>query len=340
MSNYLFGKSNKMKTNNLHYWLKKYSAYQDNIQLCSRESTTTWWGNRVNFLDEDYNDQKYPFYNHRAVLDNEVVIEYDTPNKDFNLALIRTVEQQLDKDGIKYSLWFSGGKSYHCHVIFNKKNASRLSLLKKSIVRHYGTLYFSAKSNIISWKEYEQLEDNDKEKYVKMIPDLRLCDNNHLVRAEYGLHEESGNHKRLVRMSPCYGDEENELPVGVWQYYSNKLTTVIKRQVSIGISEVMDSEEVKLLLSTTNFKQYGDGKKRALFILINLLKKNHYNPNGKYDSKEELIDFLWDWYKYVGGYQNNKIDISRMVGYYWNRDYSRMGVGYIREVLEDIGVKK
>lgn len=326
-----------MKTNNLHYWLKKYSMYQDKIQLCHRESSTSWWSNRLYFLDEDYNDKKYPFYNHRVVLDNEVVIEYDTPNRDLNLAFARIVEQQLEKHNIKYSLWYSGNKSYHLHMIFNKKNATRISLLKKSIARHFGTLYFSAKSNIIHWTDYEKLSDNEKESYVKILPDLRLCDNNHLVRAEYGLHEESGNNKRLVRMSPCYADEESDLPVGVWQYYSNKLTAVIKRKVSLSVNEVIDSEEVKLLLSTTNFKKYGDGKKRALFILINLLKKNSYNPNGKYDTKEELIEFLWDWYKYVGGYQNTKIDISRMVGYYWNKDYSRMSVRYIREVLEDIG---
>jgi len=129
------------------------------------------------------------------------------------------------------------------------------------------------------------------------------------------------------------------LPNGVWQSYSNKLTTIIKRQVTTGISDVVDSDEVKTLLSTTKFKSFGDGKKRALFILINLLKKNDYNPNGHYDTKEKLIEFLWDWYKYVGGYQQTKIDLSRMVGYYWGRDYSRMGVGYIRDVLEELGGK-
>jgi len=328
-----------MKSNNLHQWLKTYQTHQEQIQLVSRESATTWWGSRVYFLDEDYNDNKYPFYNHRAVLDCEVVIEYDTPERELNLALVKVAERQLEADNIGYSLWYSGGKSYHLHLLIDAKDAGRVQLLKKTVTRYYGTVYMANKSNVISHREYEVLSDKEKERYVRVLPDLRLCDNNHLVRAEYGLHEASGNHKQLTRRTPCYGEELSVVPMAVWQSYSNKLTAVIKRTVSTGLNDVIDSPEVKALLSTTNFKQYGDGKKRALFILINLLKKNTYNPNGTYDTKEKLIEFLWDWYKYVGGYQNTKIDLSRMVGYYWYRDYSRMGVGYIREVLEEISGK-
>ena len=328
-----------MVKNNLHQWLKLYSKFQNDITLCSRESATTWWGNRIKFLDDDYNNQKFPHYNHRAVLDCEIVIEYDNPDKELNKRLINVVEKRLEVDGVKYATWYSGGKSYHCHVLIDRKSASRVSLLKKAFIRYYGVLYLNGKNKVITLPEYKLLSGDEQESFVRVMPDIRLADNNHLVRAEYGLHEHSGNHKSVVKKCPDYGVELSVVPVGVWQEYSNRLTAIIKRDVTIGVSNVIDSDEVKLLLSTTNFKSFGDGKKRVLFILINLLKQTSSNPNGRFAVKSELVDFLWDWYKYVGGYEFTKQSISGMVGYYWSRDYSRMGVKYIREVLEDIGVK-
>ena len=326
-----------MKTN-LNTYLKMYSEFQKDITLVSRESGTTWWGNRVKYLDDDYNSSKFPFYNHRSVLDCEVVIEYDNPDKSLNFRFIKKAEELIKRDGLDYAIWFSGGKSYHLHIMMNFKNASRLSLIKKTVIRYYGTFYINGRNHIVSQFDYNGFSDVKKDKYVRMLPDLRLSDNNHLVRAEFGLHEGSGFHKGLIRKTPTYGDSLSVVSSVIWQSYADKVTAVIKRQVSIGVGNVIDSPEVKLLLSTTNFKQYGDGKKRVLFILINLLKKTVYNPEGLY-GKSELVDFLWDWYKYVGGYELTKNSISGMVGYYWSRDYSRMGIGYIREVLEEIGHK-
>lgn len=327
-----------VKTNTLHHWLKVYQQYQEDITLCSRDTAKSWWANRVKFLDEDYNDCKFSHYNHRSVLDMEAVIEYDNPDKTFNLKLINEVEKLLDRDKIKYALFFSGGKSYHLHILFDPKNASRLQLLKKVILRYYGTMYVNAKGKVLNHEEYDKLDPEVQEEYIRHLPDLRLAENNHLVRAEYGLHEASGNHKSTTRRSPDFAASLSELPPHIWQDYSRKITTVIKREVSVGVGDVIDSPEVKLLLSTTNFKQYGDGKKRVLFILINLLKKTVYNPEGRYE-KQDLVDFLWDWYKYVGGYELTKQSIVGMVGYYWSRDYSRMSIKYIREVLEELGVK-
>ena len=324
--------------NNLNTYLKLYREFQKDITLVSRETGTTWWGNRVKYLDEDFNSNKFPFYNHRSVLECEAVIEYDNPDKYLNLRLIKKAEEQIKRDGLDYAIWFTGGKSYHLHVLFDVKSASRISLLKKVILRYYGTLYIDARNHIVTESEYKEFDSVKQDKYVRMLPDLRMSDNNHLVRAEYGLHEGSGNKKGLIRKTVKYGECLSVLPSGVWQSYSDKITAVIKRKVSEGVGQVIDSPEVKLLLSTTDFKKFRDGKKRALFILINLLKKNRFNPEGKYD-KTELVDVLWDWYKYVGGYELTKNSIAGMVGYYWTRDYSRMGVGYIREVLEELGHK-
>ena len=323
---------------NLNTYLKKYWEFQKDITLVSRESSTTWWGNRVKYLDDDYNDSKHSFYNHRSVLECEIVIEYDNPDKALNLRFIKMAEELVKREGLEYSIWFSGGKSYHLHILMDLKKASRISLIKKTIIRHYGTLYISGHNYLVTKEAYDKFDKAKKDKYVRMLPDLRLSDNNHLIRAEYGLHEGSGNHKGLVRKTVNYGEVLSPVVSDIWQEYSAKITAVIKRQVSTGVGNVIDSEEVKLLLSTTNFKKFGDGKKRVLFILINLLKKTNYNPEGRYD-KVELVDFLWDWYKYVGGYELTKNSIAGMVGYYWTRDYSRMGVGYIREVLEEIGHK-
>jgi len=297
-------------------YLSFYFGLQQDITLVYRPHDKTWWGNRVKLFTREYYD-KYPFYNHRSILNNEVVIEFDKDTKEENLLYTRMVEDKLKNEGVSYKLWFSGGKSYHIHTLWDMKNISNPSVMKKVIMEHY--------SPVVT------IEGVSK----KVSPDMQLKDNNHLIRLEYSLHEKSGNKKRYIRSSGDY-TKINTISEQLWEEYATYKEYLLKIQMTRNVNSVIESPEIKYLLSSSNMKKIGDGKKRILFILINILKKNTQNTNGKYENKEELTNFLYEWYKYSDGYEYSKQQIKRMVDYYWEKDYSNMGITYIRTLLDEV----
>ena len=291
------------KLNTLNAYLREYYKLHENIVLVSRPTEKTYWNDRCSYLDDNYNPNKH--YNHRSVLDNEVVIEFDMDDPAENVRLSTLVENRLKEDRIAYSAWFSGGKSTHIHFLINTKNCSNIRLLKKIVMSYYA-------------------RDCD------VLPDLRLAENNHLVRAEFGIHEKTQINKHMLRKfkNPIL---EQDLTNKVWQIYSHKQTAVVKRRVSCDLSSVLESKEVGFLLSSTQFRELGDGRERVLFALIHLLKT-------KYTDKSELVKYLVDWYKYSGGYKLSSSDIVHKVNYHYNRSY-RITEDYIKELLEEIGYK-
>ena len=290
-----------MKT--LRGFLNKYYELQDDITLVYRPSAKSWWNNRCQYLDDRYIPNTP--YNHRSILRNEVVVEFDNEDKKKNETFINAVRKSLHKDGISYHLWFSGGKSYHLHFLINTKTASNIKLLKTVILRYYS----------------EGLPE---------LPDMRMADNNHLIRAEYGLHENKGTYKKLVFKSRNYL-KINELPQAVWSEYVKKMTTVVKRRTTIDMKDVLNSKELALVLSSTDFRnKIGDGRERLLWMLIHLLKSKH--------TKESLNRYLWEWYKYSGGYKLSLEDIKSKVNYHWNRNYN-ITIDSISDLLKELGVE-
>ena len=62
-------------------------------------------------------------------------------------------------------------------------------------------------------------------------------------------------------------------------------------------------------------------------VLIQTLKKQY--------EKDDLVDFIYDWYRYAGGYKMDEISIRRKVYYHWNRDYGVFH--WIEELAEELG---
>ena len=104
-----------MKT--LQWWLRRYIQFQDSILLVYRPTLKSWWGDRCYYLDDDYLQSKP--YNHRSVLDNEVVIEFDEEDKTLNRKCADYVCKRLKTDNIGFSKWDSGNKSIHVHCMID-----------------------------------------------------------------------------------------------------------------------------------------------------------------------------------------------------------------------------
>ena len=284
---------------------KQYQQHQKEILLVYHPTLTSSWRDRVLFLSKDYSSFKK--YNHRSILKNEIVIEYDEEDKELNRKLTDKVSQRLTKLNIPWSKWSSGNKSTHLHCFLKLPDKINYSLFKRSFL------------SVITKGLSESIK-----------PDTQLC-GAHLIRAEYGVHEKTGNIKKLISKSRDY-PRAGEVPPEVWKEYSYRMKLSVKNKMHWNTKDLVNSKEVKLLMDSINLKRAGDGRERVLWLLIHLLK-------GQYETKEALTEFLVNWYKYSGGYKLGAEDIRRKVKNQYHKEYTP-GVTYIKNLLEDLGLEK
>jgi len=316
-------------------YLRKYFRIQPEITLCYRPSLKHAWNDRCNYLDDNYLEGKA--YNHRSILKNEVVAEYDEDDKELNKKAINEFIDRIKSMKWSYSLWTSGNKSMHCHFFIEPRECSNIPLLKNTILRQLGTYYYNKETkNLIFDRNKVPREEfntfgylNKDSKYREILPDLKLCSDNHLIRAEFGIHEKTGFTKELIK---TYKDplKFNIITEDLWLAYSNAVTQVTRQKTSNYLTEVNALPEFRLLLDCDRFRNYGDGRERALFALIHLLKP-------KYTKKEDLMEFLVTWYKYSSKASPDLSDnqIRNKINYHWGRNYI-ITVKFLRDILEDI----
>ena len=283
----------------LQSYLDKYLQYQENILLVSRTSLKSWWGDRCSYKDKAYIPTKH--YNHRSILFNEIVIEFDHDDLKINKRLAEKVADRLSKDKITYMIWHSGNKSYHLHTLVNTKKVSNLRLLKKKFIQHYT-------------------------EGLPFKPDLQVAADSHLIRAEFGIHEKTNMIKTKVYESRKYF-RLNTIPKSVWQEYSKAITTVVRRRISKDVGEESECTCLKYIGVAEEFRENQDGCERALFVLIHTLKKKY--------KKDELQKHLWEWYRYAGGHKLSEIDVFNKVNYHYNRHYGTYRM--VEDLLVELG---
>lgn len=287
---------------NLNWWLEQYHKIQKDIMVCYRPTLKSYWGDRTLYKSKNFINNKS--YNHRSMLDNEIVIEFDDQSYDLNKKHADIVANRLATDNISYSKWDSGNKSVHVHTLLSIGQVSNPSLFKKVFMRHYS----------------EGLP----------LPDLRLASNNHLIRAEYGIHEKTQKKKRLIYRTPDY-PFISIVPQIIWTKYTNEYHRVLKIRTTKEINQLSEHPAIKYILTSEKFRNHSDGRERSLFMLIHILKPSYIGR------KDELIKFLQDWYKYSSGIQLSDKQIEGKVKYHWTKTYN-FGRTYLSELLESIGL--
>lgn len=285
-------------------YLNKYYNIQQDILLVAHPNEQSSWGDRCYYLDEDYDHNVH--YNHRAILNNEVVLEYDYDDYELNKYLVDTAAKKLTDHKIPWSKWFSGNKSFHLHFFVDIKQAKRPHILKSVILQYYG-----------------------KDKDYK--PDLQLASPSHNIRAEYGIHEKTGNHKVYVSSWGNYPTIA-ELPNIIWELYVERVHTVLKASITRNTKDLETHPLIQQILNTTEFRKNDDGRERALFVLIHVLKP-------KYDSRDKLTSFLQDWYRYSGGRQLSSWSIKCKVNYHWDRQYTFTET-FLNNLAYELGLEK
>jgi hypothetical protein len=285
-------------------YLDRYHDFQSEILLVYRALGSTSWSDRCLYLGPGYEDTKP--YNHRVILRNEIVIEFDSDDVQLNRKLADKVAQRLRSDNIKFAKWTSGNKSVHVHCIVRTGDVRDRALLKRVFTQHYCS-------------------------DLPFRPDLQLTHENHLIRAEYGVHEKTGRRKTLISKDsayPCF----SEIPLAVWEKYNAEFRQGLARRLVRNKDSIKEHPGFKFLITTQDFGAVGDGRERALFLVTHALK----NDFG--DNKEAFTQYIQDWYKYSGGRQKSQADIARFVNYHWNKTY-HIGSKAINNFMEEIGRK-
>lgn len=289
------------KLSSLTTLLSLYYKWQDKIVLVYRPTDETNWNNRCLFLGEKYNSMTP--YNHRLILRNEIVIEFDDDSKEKNLQLIKEVIKRLKKDNINYSLWDSGNKSYHCHLFVELGNVTNVTLLKRCFIKYY----------------CQGLE----------LPDMQMCQETHLVRSEFGVNEKSGKKKSLVENSKDY-PQLNYIPKKIWEIYNLEIQKSFTKTIIKDTKELLETPLLKTVLDTIRMKQeVKDGRERILWMLSQLLKTKY--------PKDELKSFLNDWYTYSGGNKLTQRQINLKVEQAYKKDYN-ITENFINTLAEDLGL--
>jgi hypothetical protein len=261
------------------------------------------WKVRHTINSKDFNPLTQ--YNHRNILDNEIVIEFDLPKLEDNAKLAQTLVEVFNSFKLNYAVHWSGNKSYHMHLFFDISKVSDISLMKRTLIRYY--------TNSLGYK-----------------PDMQMAVRRHLIRMECGLHEKTLQYKKALIVTPHY-PLLNKVPTQVWQLYDEERRKRIDRKV-LRNADLEKLPEIETLLQGVNVKTADDGRERILFVLIHVLK-------GKYvQRQEELVQFLYDWYRYTGGRKLTKQQIYHKVRYHWNRTYY-ITQNYINNLLQDIGIE-
>jgi hypothetical protein len=305
-----------------------YTNCQKNIVLVYRGSKEESWARRCMYLDPKYSPKVN--YNHRSIMDCEIVIEYDTDNKELNMSLADRAIAKLRKAGIDWAQWGSGNKSFHVHSLFKiPTNVQNLPLLKTVIMKYFGEFYLDEKTNTVY--DSKSLVPGNVEA-TRILPDLRLA-SSHLIRAEFGLHEKSQGVKSLIRASsnaPCL----SLIPAIIWEHYERAQKNSIAIRMGQQTKDLYKSDIVKMLTDTVQFKEnMDDGRERVMFALIHILKP-------QYKDVESLSEFLYEWYSYSSNQapQMSYVDVRNKVKYHWSKSYN-ISESFLRRLIEEVSGK-
>lgn len=268
-----------MRSTLLEY-LTAYSQWQPDILLISRKTALEGFGKKCLLNNASFDPMEH--YNHRNILDDEIVIEFDTDDHVANGKLAGYVTLKAAAEKMKYSAWTSGNKSVHVHTFFDLATYDDKKLIKRLIT---------------DW-----LCEG-----LTVAPDYQLTVRRHLIRAEFGIHEKTGKYKQCLQETTNY-PKLNKVPYFIHNLYHR---VQARRPVENPKSITVLCPYVQQVLSATNIK---DGKQQLMYRLIHILKQSY--------TQEEVIAWMIRWYANNGGHKLSPRKIKDLVEYHWDRHYT------------------
>ena len=322
----------------------------DALKLSARDIATGSWTKWEDFYKGHWDDRllRGGYDLHREVLYNEIVIESDYPDYVDNFDATRIIGAILEKKGFIPHYYYSGSKSIHCHVYLDFAQLGKVDqILQDLIMQRYRTgnrfrkefIEFVRGLMIRCW-------DTGIREF-----DEQLIHSSHLIRAEQSRNKKGyktflGYTYKDLSFVPKICNEDNRIypEIGgirvskgydaqalVEEFWNgivlkDRKSKVRRKESALSRWSNPNAKEhlrhcVRFMLSD-RFKTAGDGYKRAMFILINELKRIH--------SIDETMLILHDWNRRMGH------PISDFKPHINSKEYS-LSCGYIHSFLETLG---
>ena len=272
----------------------------------------------------------------------DLLIDIDSKYFDYSKISAELLIQALEFHGVKnIGIKFSGGKGIH--IIIPKKAFPQLvrGIETKNMFPEWPRIITRYLNELIKPKLISKITElTTKETYVKdyeeaakVMPDLILVSSRHLFRTPYSLHEKTGLASVVIEKNrlkdfnlkiaeplkaeiknfypDCKENEARELLVSALDWYEEKEKKVSKDNLKRKFEEIT-IDKAKIIYPRcieTIMKGMQDGKKRALFILLNYfnslnltweeieIKLNEWNEKNKPKLRDGYIQSQLNWHK-------------------------------------------
>ena len=247
-------------------------------------------------------------YNHRAVMQNEVVLDLDDESKDKNSQGYLYMDARGREMKLKFSVWQTGGKGYHLHYIFEGlEKVHDIRLMKGLLAEHIlGPL-----ETVLKW---------DRQLLGK-----------HLVRMEGGMHERyPGQYRYKTLWEDCGHLQPNKIPNSVWKKYRQEVIKSALYRLRRR-HEVPSGRHTPTCLKhilSPKYREHKDGGKRAIFIIASFFRKV---PD------DELITLLKDYNKYNLREPLNPFQLKQLFDSVRNNKGRFVGCRYRHALLREVG---
>jgi hypothetical protein len=264
----------------------------------------------------DYKDtrQEPGNFNHRAVLPEELVLDFDCSDEALPEG-VHFVQQKLDQEKHNFTMWRTNSDKggVHIHSLWNIPATVAEPQLLKNILAEYLT----------------------EGKLDEMKIDRQLF-GKHLVRFEGGHYEKlppgKAGRKELLYVN---GEpfKKNNIPQAVWDEYTGKVLAFRLRGLRQArkITRARDTpESIKFILSD-KFKEHRDGGKRGMFVLASYYRKL---PD------EELWQLLRDFNRYNLRVPLTDIQMQAIIKSVREHKGAHVGEPYRKNLLRSIGAYK
>ena len=289
------------------------SEEENNLRISLRDPETNKWtkwahfpGMLVESIKDGYGGISYSGLTaaidvHRSMLPNEIVIESDYPTYEENYEAARLIGEILEKKGFEPLYYYSGNKSIHIHIFLDWRfNLLVDDLIIDQLKANFNGSEVMFKKHFIKWLRKKMIScwDTNVKKF-----DEDLINASHLIRCEisrnkkgfktflgytykdlsfipYICNEENRIYPEVGKIKLSLPNNSNEL---MEEYLENlkinkRLSKLSQKNSSLSNWVGKTTENMRKCTEAMlhdDFKEVGDGFHRAMFILVNELRRVH-----------------------------------------------------------------
>ena len=276
-------------------YLKKYKQKYGKVHLAFQHDKG-WWRH----FDYPSKESEWllDFASEREIFQDEVVFESDMNMKKMNRSVAFKKSKKLINYNIAHSIWWSGNKSYHIHIVFPE-----LFFIINSHDRH------TIKRLFLKW-----MCDFDDKYIASHKVDMQLA-GKHLIRFEGCKHPTS--HLPKVKLFEHDTNQDNLFPNVIWKVF-NKTRTIHTPIKKFEYSKIPES--IKYFMNN----RFSCCRKRIAFCIYNVLKKSPLK------SQAESIVLQWN------EMQGNHLSKQWLNATFRNKTDYKISHRYIMDIMNEV----